>query len=218
MYRRQGFYYFLTLTAPGNERHRKGRSGKWCMCTPEGGVDPADWNPTMGACWNRFLTAARDHYRVRPAYFSANETQKRGALHRHPLLWSPRKLSKPVLRQLAIAAGFGHEIELIEVAPGSGAAARYVSKYVTKSSTERPDVPWRRPMVADDGTAYVQVEATYRTWSSSRSWGSTLKQLRQADIAKLERLRAQGWEPGRRPAVPGAVMLAVTAGAVPHDP
>ena len=41
----------LTVTAPGRRRHY--RNGAECACTPAGGVDLAEWNPTAGACWDR---------------------------------------------------------------------------------------------------------------------------------------------------------------------
>ena len=123
--RAEGWQYLLTLTAPGARRHRM-PSGDWCPCTPEGGVDLARWNASHSARWNRFRTAIRrDHPELQ--FFRGVEVQERGALHDHAMVWSPRPLAKRRLRELALAAGFGHSLDLAPAPPGSKRVAYYVS-------------------------------------------------------------------------------------------
>lgn len=182
LYRDGGFFYLLTLTAPGSSEHYL-PSGKRCPCTPMGGVDLGQWNPTAGKRWNHFLVLVERKYLVRPVYFRAAETQERGALHHHVLVWSPRKLSVRTVRSLAIAAGYGHEVDLQHLERGSRKAAYYVSKYVTKSADERDLVPWVGQVVDEESGEVTEgmVPATFRTWSSSRSWGKSMRELVDED-------------------------------------
>jgi hypothetical protein len=111
-------------------------------------------------------------------YFKGVEVQERGALHLHVVLVQPEgrplHLSKRLLRALAIEHGFGHSLD-VDLVPNVEAASKYVSKYVSKSCDERGRVPW--PEV--DG---VKVKgARYRSWSSSRAWGSSMRAIRAAD-------------------------------------
>lgn len=200
LWRREGFHYLLTVTAPGDRAHckRAGCQGdgetcphQRCGCTPDGGVVLADWNPTAGKRWNTLRASISKHYRVKLQYFRAVEVQDgkrredgqgRGALHLHFLVWSPRRLSDRTLRRLAIRAGFGHSLTLDPLAPGSKAAAEYVAKYVTKAADSREIVPWMGDVV-DQETGEIfqeQVRPTYRTWSQSAKWGSTMAAIREA--------------------------------------
>ena len=119
-------------------------------------------------------------------YFRGVEVQARGALHDHAMVWSPVPLSKNRLRAMAIRAGFGHSLDLAPAPPGSKKAAYYVSKYVTKATDAREDVPWWSDSVidqVDDVTGEIrftegQVPARYRTWSMSREWGLTMAAVR----------------------------------------
>jgi hypothetical protein len=125
-------------------------------------------------------------------YLRGIEVQIRGALHDHALLWSPVPLSVGQLRARAIAAGFGHSVDLAPIEPGSKRCAYYVSKYVTKAADSRDDVPWMGDVV-DRLTGEIsreQVRASYRTWSSSREWGLTMAQVRAQLRLTMERLRA----------------------------
>jgi hypothetical protein len=199
LWRREGFYYLLTATAPGARAHckRGGCSGdgvncphERCRCTPPGGVDLAEWNPTAGKRWNRLRSSLSAHYSVNLDYFRAVEVQEgehrddgigRGALHLHVLVWSPRKLDLRTVRRLAVLAGFGHSLKLDALAPGSKKAAYYVSKYVTKSADSRDLVPWSVDEI-DSVTGEVERVpggATYRTWSQTRGWGTTMKAIRE---------------------------------------
>jgi len=171
--------YLLTLTAPGRSEHSL-PSGDICPCTPAGGVDLADWNASAAGRWNVLRGAIR---RLSPdlEYLRAVEVQKRGALHLHVIVWSPVALDRAHLRRLAIGNGFGHELDLAPIVPGSRKHAYYVAKYVTKACDSRDEVPWRSDVV-DLVTGEVQrlhTFAVYRTWSASRGWGLTMKEVRQ---------------------------------------
>jgi hypothetical protein len=195
----------------------------------------------------------------------------RAALHDHAVVWSPTRVTVQELRRIAVKAGFGHECDVAQLAPGSRKAAYYVSKYVGKSTDVRSEVPWARwkrvvptPSTAagsalrqgsvrdhyrtdsreaeaaavallgaevvsersmvwspDEGcwvlsrddwqgvdwVAWTPIresrEATYRTWSMSRTWGLTMAAVK-AEAASHARLKAasQGEPPeGREMAV-----------------
>jgi hypothetical protein len=115
-------------------------------------------------------------------YLRAVEVQDRGALHDHALIWSPVPLLLADVRRIAIAAGFGHSVDLAPIEPGSRRAAYYVGKYVTKACDSRADVPWTADVV-DVATGEItseDVDGRYRTWSSSRGWGLTMAQVRES--------------------------------------
>ena len=74
-------------------------------------------------------------------------------------------------------------MKLVPVVPGSKREAYYVSKYVTKSSDCRREVPWIADVVdAETGELHegVPVPGRYRTWSTSREWGITMLAVRRA--------------------------------------
>jgi hypothetical protein len=221
----------LTLTAPGSAQHckRRGCDGircphELCECTPEGGCDLGLWNPSAAKRWNHFLLLVQRHYGFRPDYFRSVEVQDgkrceesgcgRGALHLHVIVRSQVVMTVPVLRALAIRAGFGHSLTYDVLDPASKGAAHYVSKYVTKAADQRQDVPWTSlyvdPFTGDERLVDAHdggKAATYRTWSKSVNFGRTLKELRCAAATRYavqEQLRALGivWEPSRPVADP----------------
>jgi hypothetical protein len=172
--------YLLTLTAPGNAEHTM-PSGDVCPCTPPGGVDLADWNPSAAGLWNVMRGSLR---RLSPGleYLRAVEVQQRGALHLHVIVFSPVELDRVDLRRTAMSYGFGHSLDLAKIVPGSRKHAYYVAKYVTKACDSRDQVPWRADVV-DEVTGEVQrlhTSASYRTWSASHGWGLTMKEVRRA--------------------------------------
>lgn len=173
------YLYLLTLTAPGDDVHTYAGGRLVCPCTPAGGVDLASWNASHSGRWNHFRTRLRQaHPSVE--FFRGVEVQDRGALHDHALVRSSTPLGVKQLREMAMAAGFGHSVDLAPVVPGSKQCAYYVSKYVTKATDLRDDVPWLGEVV-DPETGEVtmaEVPARYRTWSMSREWGSTMAAVR----------------------------------------
>lgn len=191
-----GYLYFLTLTAPGEHRHVNTRTGEWCPCTPDGGVDLAAWNASHSARWNHFRTVLRQGV-PELVFIRGVEVQQRGALHDHAIVHSPVPLDVEELRALAMRAGFGHSIDLAPIEPGSRKAAYYISKYVTKACDSRESVPWVAETV-DELTGEIRVRpvtARYRTWSSSRQWGLTMAAVRSICAAqaraRAERLRQE---------------------------
>jgi hypothetical protein len=219
--RQSGFHYFLTLTAPGDRQHRQGKSGDWCECTPAGGVDLGRWNASHSARWNHLRTLLRRELSPSLEYFRGVEVQGRGALHDHALMWSPVPLRKRDVKELAMRAGFGHSVDLVECVPGSKRASYYVSKYVTKSTDLRSAVPWWGQTV-DYATGEVLDglvdDAPYRTWSQSRAWGIKMAEARadaRAYVAKLEAERDVAGAALLLASFPGAV---VTTSETPPAP
>jgi hypothetical protein len=176
--------YFLTLTAPGISPHKRWYQGKRpssrvdCDCH-DNGMPLAIWNTQESACWNRLRTALTREQRM--IFCGAVETQKRGALHRHVLVFVEDELDVQDLQDLAQAAGYGCVID-VERVRSAGKAARYISKYVTKAATERAEVPWQR--LDPETGELVEKGATYRLWSSSRAWGITMKEIRATQAAQ----------------------------------
>lgn len=209
---------FATVTAPGAAAHFHA-DGRRCRCTPEGGVDLATWNASAAARFNRFLQelsrkmdadiitfdAEGKKSRVRGlTYFKAAEVQRRGALHYHVMIkrldGKPSRLSRALLRRIAVRHGFGHSVDVQRLEPGH---AQYVAKYVAKASNERQDVPWsgksyekpinphhkvlrargevvdvRTGEIVGNATPALVTVASYRTWSKARSWGRSMREVR----------------------------------------
>lgn len=182
--------YFLTLTAPGVNDHKLTFQGKRpanrpeCSCHLHGETD-GTWNAQESKCWNRLRTAlTRDHSMI---FVGAVETQKRGMLHRHVMVFTDDVLTQPEVQALAVAAGYGCMVDL-EPVRSSEKAARYISKYVTKASGDRAVIPWE---TVDEATGELTGKrATYRLWSSSRRWGVTMKEIRATQAAQA-RARAR---------------------------
>lgn len=176
--------YFLTLTAPGTSDHLRWYQGKRpsrrvaCECHDHGHSDGL-WNRRESSCWNRLRTSLT---RDRDVIFAgAVETQHRGMLHRHVLLFTDRELLHEEVQALALAAGYGCVLDL-EPVKSVEKAARYIAKYVTKSSGERAAVPWED--LDPETGELVGKRATYRLWSSSRRWGITMREIRSVQAAQ----------------------------------
>lgn len=190
-----------------------------CPCTPKP-VDLAEWNGLAAHRWNRFwqeFKRACERRGFHVEYFRAVETQERFALHEHLLITIDRPFMvdnkfRKQMRDLAIRFGYGHEFDLETTVPVGESVAgsrrisaqlvsSYVSKYVAKSASERPLVPWKRwrdpvdqvpeQVVIDEPTgeilewlpgqpAVAGSARSYRTWTCSRGWGSSLKSVRSA--------------------------------------
>lgn len=190
---------FLTLTAPSWRPHYL-PDGRACRCVGASSSrrpseDLAAWNASAGARWNRLMQDVRRLLGPRVQFFKGCEVQRRGALHYHVLLrdpsGSPLALSTGQLRKLAIKHGFGHSVDVQRLQKGH---AHYAAKYASKASDDRQEVPWRgwaRCERVDKFTGEVKVSkrwvttGTYRTWTASREWGRTMKEIR-ADQAHYE--------------------------------
>ena len=205
--------YFVTLTAPGFNDHDVTYQGKRpkgkrpaCRCHEvwRTGVQLGDWNRQESAHWNRLRTALR---RVLPdlEYIGSVEVQDgkrrrdgkgRGLLHRHLVVVTRGPVTHGLLQPLALAAGYGCMVDVEELQSASK-AARYLSKYVVKSTTERGEVHWRAEVLVEDDDGHptgelrvMETTPTFRTWSASQGWGVSLKDLRS--VARLQAIaRAQ---------------------------
>jgi hypothetical protein len=96
---------------------------------------------------------------------------------------------------MAIGYGFGHELDLAPITPGSRKHAYYVAKYVTKACDSRDLVPWRSDVV-DIETGEIRrlhTVASYRTWSASHGWGLTMSEVRAICA------RAAAWKAAKQP-------------------
>lgn len=190
----------LTITAPSEAAHCL-PSGTLCPCTPIGGVHLAEWNACSGTQFNRLIQQLRRQFGPLE-YARAAEIQKRGALHFHILLRGPgvamlaAAFSKRdpfcELRQIIEHHGFGHEVDVAEV---NAHSAGYCAKYVSKSCDDRAALPWldRRSGEVING------HSKYRTWTASRHWGQTMKQIREAQRTWVEERRREGQPPEAAP-------------------
>ena len=184
----------LTLTAPSEGEHlswvvdwdRK-LARPVCSCDQEMAGGLGAWNASAGSRWNRLRG---DLARLYPGliYLRVVEIQERGAIHLHVLVWTPIPLVLNEVQTLAVLAGFGCVIDY-EASVGTGHAT-YVSKYATKATDQRQDVPWEAIKV-DRTTGEVEAvtDAKYRNWSCSRDWGLTMKAL-EAGIREAAQKRA----------------------------
>jgi hypothetical protein len=210
----------VTLTAPSDvDQHcsvhrkcdaRQGEDCRSCPCTPAGGVNLGKWNGECAARFNRFMQDLRRMLRLQVQYFKGAEVQQRGALHFHVLVRLPAsigcKVNRSALRALAMHHGFGHSIDVQAV--DDHRAAGYVAKYVSKSCTERDEMPWVHRRTGE----VVRGHGRYRVWTASRRWGVTMGEVRAAQAAWW----AQGGPTGATGAAPQGP--APTAPKAPLDP
>jgi len=220
-----GYLYLLTVTAPAADEHLQWTPG-WdrksprpvCGCDREMADGLGLWNASASMRWNRLRTSLK---RLSPdlQYFKAVETQKRGAIHYHLPVWSPVPLNSVVVQGLALRAGFGCVLDLDPIKAGDLRAAAYVSKYVSKATDSRDEVPWEAD-VLDRETGEVRLmrtEARYRTWSASRGWGMTMRAVREAirAAAVVRAARLAELADGLSPAVDLGVVVPAASGDPP---
>ena len=184
----------LTVTAPTEDEHLgwvvdwDGKSSRpVCSCDRHmvGGL--GSWNASAGKKWNRLRgELARLHPGM--VFLRAVEVQERGAIHLHVIVWTPDPLNLVQVQGLALDAGFGCVIDFKPAASGDTRQATYVSKYVTKATDQRGQVPWD-VLDRETGEVAAVAEAKFRTWSCSRDWGLTMKAL-EAGIREAAQKRA----------------------------
>lgn len=92
------------------------------------------------------------------------DKQGRLGLHDHAILRTRYALDERTIRRLAMQAGYGHSVDLDDIAVGSKREAGYVSK----SADQRWDVPWRTDVVNIETGEITRalVKARYRMWSA----------------------------------------------------
>lgn len=188
---RSGFF-FVTLTAPGaagglrfdrsicghapGQCSNKGHGSGDVVCKVER-MSAARWNGEAPRRWNDWMTDLRRVLGVNVQYSGAWESQVRGMLHRHVLIYCPGVTVQRFYdeaKRIAERVGFGSEFQ---ADPISGTDAReiamtcgYVASYVTKCGDELATC-------INPRTAEIQ-QGSYRRWSASRSWGVTMAQVR----------------------------------------
>lgn len=184
--RKTGHLYLLTVNAPGDDGHQRwvpGRPGRHglCGCHHARAEGDAAWNGSAGSRWNHLRTLLAGSVEALD-YVRVVEVQRRGLIHLHVVLWSPKPLAAQAVQTMALAAGFGCVMDLAPL-DSADKTARYLAKYVTKSVDVRGSVPWVRHHV-DRATGEVEsnYEPTFRAWSSSRSWP-----VRMADLVAASR-------------------------------
>jgi hypothetical protein len=113
-------------------------------------------------------------------FFRCVEVQERGALHDHLLMVATTTVDVDRVRELAMRCGFGHAVDVKVIGNRKAGAAHYAAKYVSKACDVRSEVPWAGDVMNLETGEITRgaVHARYRTWSSSRSWGLTMKLLR----------------------------------------
>lgn len=209
--RPEGFF-FVTLTGPGGDVLPFDPAS--CSHGPDvkcaGGLGcrteryrAARWNKGAPRRWNDFMTALRKALGVDVQYCGSWETQKRGVLHRHVVLWAPGVSHKRMAATVKWCAsrrhvGFGRQIDVQPISGVSVEAlgevtgavsadmaqrAGYVAKYATKGGD--------LAVTLDVETGEI-VQGGYRRWSASRRWGCTMGSIRRerAEWCKVRRAAA----------------------------
>lgn len=182
-------FFFVTLTGPGVDQlpwdtARCGHRSDGSECSGELGCKSARmatalWNETAPQRWSWFVTEMRRQLGADVQFCGAWETQKRGVLHRHVLMWSPgvshRRFAASV-RLCAVRWGFGRRIPKEAVQSLSAVGGRdlarkagYCAKYATKGGDLGVSLNVETGEIREGG---------YRRWSASRRWGTTMRCVR----------------------------------------
>ena len=191
-------FYLTTLTAPGvrggmhwdrsicghrrgectNSPHGKSAGGPVCKVYR---MIAAKWNGEAPRRWNDWITDLRRVLGVDVQYCGTWETQKRGLLHRHVLIFVPGVSAaryESVGREIAIRLGFGSQFDVEQVAADDPKAlamvAGYVASYVTKCGDGLATC-------VNPRTGEI-LRGSYRRWSASGDWGVSMKQIRQERV------------------------------------
>ena len=193
--------YFLTLTAPGQDRVRWDRSkclhAPGLRCSGKMGckvdeIDAAAFHGALAGAWSHFLTDVRRvlnpgctgavaDWPITVDFLKTYEPQERGVLHVHVMLRvtgvvTDRRL-RAALRMCASRHGFGPQLDVqqvsLECSEDVAKAAGYTAKYCAKSSDMLGN--YRK---LDRSTGELSVGG-FRAWSSSMCWGLRMWQIQQ---------------------------------------
>jgi hypothetical protein len=185
-------FFFVTLTGPGRSvlpwdtslcGHAPGECSNAPHVRPEGSgvcvverMRAALWNGRCPRRWNEWITDLRRVLDRDVQYCGSWETQTRGVLHRHVLLYVEgvtESYLQQVGRRIAIRLGFGKQFDVDSISSGESVArtAGYIASYVTKDGDELATCVHPR-------TGEI-TQAGYRRWSCSRSWGTTMRAVRE---------------------------------------
>lgn len=198
--------WWVTLTAPGADilpwDSSRCSHGSAVPCSGKIGcvVDEhalAIWHDEVGQRWSWFVTDLRRELGCDVQFFKTWEPQSRGALHAHSMMRTQGPVSESRFRTAVTVCaarwGFGEQIkvEMVDLGDSLQAAkcAGYCAKYSSKGADALPAVQ-RLNMVTGELR-----HGGYRSWSSSRSWGSTMAAIR---------LRRCQWAANHAAAIGGA--------------
>ena len=189
----------LTLTGPGEPGHRRwdvrgprhNRPVCHCRGNDASTHGAARWNPGLGSRWNHLRTVLKRECDGQLEFFRVAEVQKRGYFHLHVLVVTPHRVSVAVVQALALAAGFGCNVDWRPI-DNPAEMARYVAKYVTKDA-EPGQVPWEVETVDEDtGEIVWQAdEASFRAWTQSHGFSMTMGEVTRMALAASARISAQ---------------------------
>jgi len=138
------------------------------------------WRADIGQRWAWFVTEMRRQLGVEVEFFKTWELQARGVLHAHIMFRvgpgvSERRV-RAALRLARLRWGFGQQmkVDVINLSDSLQAArvAGYCAKYASKNADALPDV-----CRLDRSTGELR-SGGLRSWSSSRSWGSTMSAVK----------------------------------------
>lgn len=185
-------FFFVTLTAPGCDVlrwdvDRCGHAADGSECSGDLGctvdrIDGGIWNARAPQRWSHFVTELRRRLRCDVQFFGSWETQKRGMLHRHAILWvAPGVTARRVRAAVRVAApryGFGRQWKCDPIAGDTARELARKAGYVAKYATKGGDLA----VSLDVATGELR-EGGYRRWSASRRWGQTIASVRAERVA-----------------------------------
>ena len=183
-------FFFVTLTGPGVDQlpwdtSICGHLSDGSECSGSDGCksdrfDTALWNETAPQRWSWFVTEMRRQLKADVQFCGAWETQKRGVLHRHVLMWTPgvtQRRFKAAVRLCANRWGFGRQIDVQALSAVGGRdmarKAGYCAKYATKGGDLGQSL--------NPSTGEIR-QGGYRRWSASRRWGTTMRCVREERV------------------------------------
>lgn len=180
--------FFVTLTAPGADVLRwdtsKCAHSAGVRCSGEVGCvvqasDLAIWHDGLGQRWSWFMTDLRREVGD-VEFFKTWEIQRRGALHCHSMMRADQVSQRRMLAAVKMCAarwGFGDQVDVqvFDLGDAESAArkAGYIAKYASKSADDLPGVRRLNPSTGEIRSG------GFRSWSSSRRWGSSMAQVQQ---------------------------------------
>ena len=181
--------WWVTLTAPGadllpwDSSRCNHSSGVRCSgdigCVVEAHA-LAIWHNELGQRWSWFVTELRRELDCDVQFFKTWEQQSRGALHAHSMMRTDEPVSErcftAAVKAAALRWGFGEQIkvEMVDLGDSLKAArvAGYCAKYASKGADALPSV-----QRLNCATGEMRLGG-YRSWSSSRRWGSTMASVK----------------------------------------
>ncbi len=187
--RPEGFF-FVTLTGLGADvlpwdTSLCGHSSDGGECSGDQGCkserySAALWNQTAPQRWSWFVTEMRRQLKADVQFCGAWETQKRGVLHRHTLMWSPgvtKGRFKAAVRLSAHRWGFGRQIDVQAIRGSDGREMARKAGYCAKYATKGGDLG----VSLNPETGEIK-QGGYRRWSASRRWGTTMRCIREERV------------------------------------